>query len=76
MTKNGATLYLHVFEWPSDGKLVVPGLKNTVASARLLADGHKLVTAASPDGLVVTLPAAAPDQIASTVVLNVKGAFP
>jgi alpha-L-fucosidase len=75
VTADGATLYLHVFEWPSDGKLAVPGLKNTAESARLLANGHKLATTASPDGLVLTLPAAAPDNISSTVVLKVKGAL-
>ena len=75
VTTDGATLYLHVFEWPSDGKLVVAGLKSAVASAKLLADGHKLATTASPDGLIITLPAAAPDMISSTVVLKVKGAL-
>ena len=75
VTADGATLYLHVFEWPSDGKLVVPGLTNTVESARLLADRHQLAVAGSPDGLVVTLPAAAPDRVSSTVVLKVKGAL-
>ena len=29
----GATLYLHVFDWPADGKLVVQGLKNPVEKA-------------------------------------------
>ena len=26
--RKGSTLYLHVFDWPKDGKLVVPGLRN------------------------------------------------
>ncbi len=34
----GAILYLHVFDWPKDGTLVVPGLKNKVKQAYLLAD--------------------------------------
>ena len=29
LTADGATLYLHVFNWPADGKLLVPGLKNS-----------------------------------------------
>ncbi len=32
-------LYLHVFNWPAEGLLVVPGLSNTVMSVRFLADG-------------------------------------
>jgi len=69
-----ATLYLHVFDWPADGKLVVPGLKNTVQSASLLATHNKLKTSASLEGVIVSLPTAAPDKISSTIVLKIKGA--
>jgi alpha-L-fucosidase len=67
-------LFLHVFNWPTDGKLVVPGLQNVVKSAQLLAGGKKLKTSATPDGVVVEVPATAPDKISSTVVLKIKGA--
>ena len=67
------TLYLHVFNWPTDGKLFVPGLGNTVKSARLLAGGGKLKFSNNADGVVVEVPAAAPDKISSTVVLKVNG---
>jgi alpha-L-fucosidase len=73
VTKKGATLYLHVFEWPKDGKLLVPGLKNKVASASLLANGKKLKTSVTDAGVVVEVPAAAPDKISSTLVLKTKG---
>jgi alpha-L-fucosidase len=68
------TLYLHVFNWPADGKLVVPGLKNEVASAQLLAGGSPLKFSSSAAGGLVEVPAAAPDKISSTVVLKIKGA--
>ncbi|MCU0782746.1 MAG: alpha-L-fucosidase [Verrucomicrobia bacterium] len=67
------TLYLHVFNWPADGNLVVPGLKNSVKSARLLAGGRKLKFRNTADGVVVEVPATAPDKISSTVVLRIKG---
>ena len=72
---SGATLYLHVFQWPADSRLVVPGLKNEVEAAWLLADAEKkpLETERSGDGLVVKVPGKAPDPIASVVVLKVKG---
>jgi alpha-L-fucosidase len=35
---NGTILYLHVFDWPADGTLVVSGLKNKVKQAYMLAD--------------------------------------
>ncbi len=46
-----------------------------MAAAYLLADPKKagLTTAASDDGVTITLPATAPDRISSTVVVKVKG---
>jgi alpha-L-fucosidase len=70
---NETTLYLHVFNWPADGKLVVPGLKNSVKSARLLAGGKKLKSSNTSDGVVIEVPPTGPDKISSTVVLKIKG---
>jgi alpha-L-fucosidase len=68
------TLYLHIFNWPADGKLVVPGLKNAVRSARLLAGGKKLASSVTEDGVVVQVPPTPPDAISSTVVVRIDGA--
>ena len=70
---DGTTLYLHVFIWPTDGKLVVQGLSAPVESATLLADEKKLEAKNSAAGVVVTVPTSAPDAISSTIVLKVKG---
>lgn len=67
-------LYLHVWNWPTDGKLLVPGLSNTIKSAKLLATGEKLKTSAASDGIVIEIPPTAPDPISSTIVLKLKGA--
>ena len=40
-TQKPGKLYLHVFDWPKDGELVVPGLKNQVTKAYLLADADR-----------------------------------
>ncbi len=71
----GTTLYFHVFQWPADGKLVVPGLNSQAETAYLLADPRKqaLRTARDAAGLTVSVPAAAPDPDASVVVVRVKG---
>jgi alpha-L-fucosidase len=71
VTPSGTTLYLHVFEWPANGKLTVPGIKGRVASARLISGNQTLETSSAADGLTITLPAAAPDKIASTIALQV-----
>ena len=70
---NNTVLYLSVFNWPADGKLVVPGLTGAVLSARLLAGGQSLSTEGTTDGLLIHLPAAAPDPVASVVRVEVKG---
>jgi alpha-L-fucosidase len=67
------TLYLHVFNWPSDGRLVVPGLKNPVEAATLLATGGILKADSNPDGVVIHIPTEAPDKIASTIALKIGG---
>jgi alpha-L-fucosidase len=72
---DGTTLYLHVFDWPSDGHLLVPGLKNKVEVASLLASGDKLDVTATDGGVALTLPESIPDKISSTIVLKVKGAL-
>jgi alpha-L-fucosidase len=72
-TKDGTILYFSVFNWPADGKLSIPGLKNGVSSASLLTTGAKLRTTGSADGLTINLPAAAPDPIASVIKVVVRG---
>ncbi len=72
--RNGNTiLYLSVFNWPKDGQLLVPALKNSVVSAILLANETQLSSLQTKDGLVISLPTSAPNQIASVVRLEVKG---
>lgn len=67
------TLYLHVFNWPNDERLVVPGLKNEVREAALLAGGTRLTASRTPEGVIVNVPATAPDPVSSTVVLRIAG---
>ncbi len=67
------TLYLSVFDWPADGKLIVPGFHNEVNRAVLLASSKKLTTSIDKDQLVITLPAQAPDTIATVIKVEVKG---
>jgi alpha-L-fucosidase len=74
-SENGTTLYLCVFDWPADGRLVVPGLGNAPRGARLLADrARSLGVAQEEASVVVRLPGKAPDAIASVVALEIEGA--
>jgi alpha-L-fucosidase len=77
LTPEGATLYLHVFTWPGDGKLLVPGLKNRTGKPYLLADASKqpLAIESGTQGPTISVPATAPDPICTTIVLPVVGAL-
>lgn len=67
-------LYLHVFAWPENHQLTVPGLANEVISANLLGGPSGAVTASRPNGnLVLTLPAKAPSPIATVIALDIVG---
>ncbi len=66
-------LFLQVFDWPSNGQLVVPGLGNEVLGAKLLAGRHNVRTHRAGSDVIVSVPAHAPDAFASVVELKVKG---
>ncbi|HEX2854736.1 MAG TPA: alpha-L-fucosidase [Opitutaceae bacterium] len=66
----GTTLFLHIWEWPADGKILLPDIKQAPRSGRLLAGGIALAATATPEGIVVTLPGAAPDPDVSVAALE------
>ena len=68
-------LYLFVFNWPENGRLVVPGLTNEVNAAYMLADSSKSKLSVGTEGndKIVALKAAALDPISTVVVLEIKG---
>ena len=67
-------LYLHVFQWPSDGRLVLSGLTNKALGASFLTKpGQALAVKRDAKGTVIQLPESAPDALATVVVLDVTG---
>lgn len=70
---DGTTLYLHVFDWPTDGRLRVLGLRSLPASARLLANGTTLTATRDGDDLLIKLPASATDAVSSVIKLEIAG---
>ena len=72
-TRKDNKLYFMVFDWPKDGKLNVP-MSNKIAKTYLLAAPDKtLETSSSDKGAQITVPAEAPDPIASVVVAEIEG---
>jgi alpha-L-fucosidase len=72
-TGDGAVLYLHIFDPPKDGNLVLKGMKNKAESAKLLEGGNALTTKMQPEGLVIELPKDRLSRISNTVELTIKG---
>jgi alpha-L-fucosidase len=73
-TKKENKLYAFVRDWPEDGSLILPGLKNNVTSAYLLKDKSvKLSATGNGRQTNISLPAKAPDTPASVVVIETEG---
>ncbi|MBU0753728.1 MAG: alpha-L-fucosidase, partial [Planctomycetes bacterium] len=68
-------LYLHLFDWPDYGRLVLPGLDNEVDNAWLLADPGRDPLDRFQQGTdwIFTLPPEPPDPIDSVVVVDIHG---
>lgn len=70
-TRKGNNLYLHVFDWPKDGKLCVGGLLTDVKRAYLLSNPQKsLKFARNGKDVWVDVPTACPDVVNTVVVLE------
>ena len=66
-------LYLHVFDWPEDNKLLVPSVGNRVKQAYIM-DGMVMTGVEHQDGrIIIDLPAEAPDGYCPVIILDVKG---
>jgi alpha-L-fucosidase len=77
-TLKGNLLYLHVFNWPANGNLVVGGLKSNISNAYLLTDpSHKALSFNRINALDVriNIPYRVPDTTDAVIVLETKGAI-
>jgi len=73
-TVKGDKVYLHVFSWPGDGLLPVPGLKNVFIGAYALTDpSHKLGVHRTNGTNVIALPAKPLDDLDTVIVLQLDG---
>jgi alpha-L-fucosidase len=73
ITRKPGKLFLHVFDWPKDGKLSI-GISNEIKKAYLLADaGTALKTTSNSSGVTIVLPATAPDPVDAVVVMEYTG---
>ncbi len=76
LTYNPSTrkLYLHLFDYPADGKLVLPGYNGKITYAQFLNDDSEVLINAAEGGkdLVLTLPKTKPPYEIPVVELSLK----
>ena len=75
-TRKGRMLYLHVFDWPRNGKLVLGGLKSDVAKAYLLADPQRKalkVNRLNANDLMIVVPLQPADSADTVIAVEVRG---
>ncbi len=72
-TLKGNSLYLHVFQWPSDGHLLVGGLKGEVRRIVLMTDQkHELPFERKGQDLEISVPKECPDSSDSVILVECK----
>jgi len=75
-TDKGSILYLHVFNWPENQLLRVPGISTEIGSIKLMADQElELSFHSEGDDVLIELPAEAPDPVNTVVVVETSGAL-
>lgn len=71
----GTTVYVHVWDWPADGKILLPTLKGLPRSGVLLKGGAAITAERTTDGIVLHLPGTATDPDVSVARLEFPGAL-
>lgn len=72
-TRKDQKIYLHIIDWPKDGRLVVP-MDNKIKNAELFADRKiKLEITRIKGQCVIQLPVFAPDKNVSVVSVEFEG---
>ena len=70
-TSKPGRIYLHVFNWPSGGKLQLPTWGKEIRKAYLLSRSKEVLkVTATGKSIIVETPKEAPDPIASVIVLE------
>ena len=74
LSSRTSRLYLHVFNWPRNGRISIP-ITNTVKRAYLLADkSTDLKITKELFKITIKLPQQAPDKIDSVIAVDIEGA--
>ena len=71
-TAKDGTIYLHVFDWPAQGPLAVPGVAAKVRAVRLLAGGRSLAFTQQAGTLTIRPEGVTPDPHATVLAIDTR----
>jgi len=72
-TQKEGKLFLHVLDWPGEGFITVPGLKNEIKKAYTLAGKEKIKARHNGSEWYLHLPYEIKDPYATVIVLEIEG---
>ena len=67
------TLYLHVFDWPDKGELLIPAVCDVISCSLLADPSRSFKTKQTDNGTVVKVKGEAVDPICSVLVMKTRG---
>ena len=70
-TTKGNCIYLHIFDWPKDGRITLPGLMNTPAEATFLKEPNcPIGITGDATDVILAVPDTAPDSLVTVIKLE------
>jgi hypothetical protein len=70
-TTKGNCIYLHIFDWPKDGRITLPGLMTTPAGATFLKEPNcPIGITGDATDVILAVPDTAPDSIVTVIKLE------
>jgi alpha-L-fucosidase len=71
-TAKGDTVYLHVYDWPSSGRISLGAMPGQVSEVVLLAEDETLPFEQRGNHFAIQVPAEAPDPVISVLAIRLK----
>jgi len=69
----GTRLYLHIFDWPANGKVIIPNLGSQVINCYELADKKKLKAVKTGSDYAIDISGIEQKKYATVIVMDIKG---
>lgn len=69
-TRRAGMVYLHVLDWPADGRIMVTPFQGTITRARLLSGGDDLDLRLLAGTFAIEAPARTPDPVDTVIALE------